>query len=75
MKKGEMIMFREIRTREKMTEKDQQRDAELMALFAKRIVVEEEGYKKIKPQQGMTKEEADKFWDERFDFNKRIKVD
>lgn len=68
-------MFREIRTREKMTEKDQQRDAELMALFAKRIVVEEEGYKKIKPQQGMTKEEADKFWDERFDFNKRIKVD
>lgn len=60
-------MFREIRTREKMTEKDRQRDAELMALFAKRIVVdEEEGYKKIKPQQGMTKEEADKFWDERF---------
>lgn len=61
--------------REKMTEKDQQRDAELMALFAKRIVVDDEGYKKIKPQQGMTKEEADKFWDERFDFNKRIKVE
>lgn len=63
-------MFREIRTREKMTEKDQQRDAELMALFAKRIVVDDEGYKKIKPQQGMTKEEADKFWDDLF--SKRI---
>lgn len=70
-------MFREIRTREKMTEKDQKRDEELMALFAKRIVVgtalgliEEEGYKKIKPQNGMTKEEADRYWDDLF--SKRI---
>lgn len=65
-------MFREIRTREKMTEKDQQRDAELMALFAKRITVDEEGYKNIKPQNGMTVEEADKYWDDLF--SKRIEV-
>lgn len=65
-------MFREIRTREKMTEKDQKKDEELMALFAKRIVVEEEGYKKIKPQNGMTKEEADRYWDDLF--SKRIEV-